>query len=229
MDYRETFAFCRGLEPVMRQADKYLAKHEFHAALVIGQVICEEAMEVLAHCDDSAGDIGGVLQQGIGILANIAQNDSAGLEWLQQIFAWLEQLLPEQKWFDYGDFGYDLLEVAEAAALRLDSDRFLRLLDTLHSARVGSTFSDKSFRQALIKHKIHFLQAQEREEAEALIEAHLDIVEVRRMKVAQAIAQQDYALAKQLIAEGIEIAEKLEQPGTVRKWEEVLLQIAQSE
>jgi uncharacterized Zn finger protein len=229
MDYRQTFAFRRDLEPVLRQAEKALDKREFQVALAIGQVLAEEVMGVLTHCDDSAGSVGGMLAQGIGILGKISQNESAGLEWLQQILAWLEKQLPDQKWFDYGDFGYDLLEVAEAAALRLDSERFLNLLDTLLNARTGKEFRQRFFREALIKHKIHFLQAQGREEAAALIEANLDIVEVRRMKVQQALERQDYPQAKQLIAGGIERAEQLQHPGTVRQWEEVLLQIAQAE
>ncbi len=75
--------------------------------------------------------------------------------------------------------------------------------------------------------KISFLQEiGDTEEAERLIHEHLDIVDVRQAEVDKLIARRDFANAKKMIADGITLAAKNGHPGTVTKWEKVLLQVA---
>ncbi|MCB9050893.1 MAG: SWIM zinc finger family protein [Lewinellaceae bacterium] len=230
MDYRGTFAFSKAMMPVLQAAGHAIARNNFREAMAIAQAVCLEVMTVQQACDDSAGNIGGIIQDGIQVFRNIANSKAVAPETLGQIYAWLEKQLPDATWFDYGDFGYEMLAVAESLAPHVDPERFLHLLDKLLESRAATGSYREYTREALKKYKIRFLQAIGREEeARQLIAANMDIVEVRLGMVEEAIAQQDFLRAKQLIAGGIEIAESKQHPGTVRKWEEVLLRVAQLE
>jgi hypothetical protein len=67
------------------------------------------------------------------------------------------------------------------------------------------------------------------EEAKELIQQNLDIVEICQAEVEKAVTRKDYTAAKQLIADGITLAEEKNHPGTVNKWKEALLRIAVAE
>jgi len=230
MDYRGTFAFSKAMMPVLQAADQAVARNNFREATAIAQVTCLEVMKVLQACDDSAGNIGGIIHDGIQVFQNIARSQAIAPEAVDQIFAWLEKHLLDEIWFDFGDYGYELLDVAESIAPRVDSERFLHLLGQLQESKAAIGPYREYTREAFKKRKIRFLQSLGREEeAGQLIAANMDIVEVRLGLVEEAIAQKDYLRAKQLIAGGIEIAESKGHPGTVRRWEEVLLRIAQLE
>lgn len=230
MDYRGTFAFSKAMMPVLEAAGHAIARKNFREAMAIAQAVCLEVMTVQQACDDSAGNIGGIIQDGIQIFQDIANNKAATPGVMDQIFAWLEKQLLDAIWFDYGDYGYEMLAVAESLAPHVNPERFLRLLDKLLESRAATGTYREYTREALKKQKIRFLQAMGREqEAGQLIAASMDIVEVRLGMVEEAIARKDYLRAKQLIAGGIGIAESKGHPGTVRQWEEVLLRIAQLE
>ena len=230
MDYRGTFAFSKAMMPVLQAAGHAIARNNFREAMAIAQAVCLEVMTVQQACDDSAGNIGGIIQDGIQVFRNIANSKAVAPETLGQIYAWLEKQLPDATWFDYGDFGYEMLAVAESLAPHVDPERFLRLLDKLQESRAAKSPYSEYASEAFKKQKIRFLQSLGREaEAGQLIAASMDIVEVRLEMVEEAIARKDYLRAKQLIAGGIEIAESKGHPGTVRQWEEVLLRIAQLE
>lgn len=230
MDYRGTFAFSKAMMPVLQAADHAIARKNFREAMAIAQAVCLEVMNVQQECDDSAGNIGGIIHDGIQIFRNIAQSESVAPEVVDQIFAWLEKQLLDETWFSYGDFGYEMLDVAESLAPHVDPERFLRLLDKLQESKAARGPYSEYAKEALKKQKIRFLQSLGRkDEAGRLIAANMDIVEVRLGLVEEAIAQKDYLRAKKLIADGIGIAESKGHPGTVRRWEEMLLRIAQLE
>lgn len=226
MDYDSTFDFSRAMFPILQTADHALSRNNFREALAIGQIISLEAMNLITMADDSAGIIGSTITDGIEIMTRAVDTTEVASETMEQLFAWLQRQLKDPIWFEYGDFGYDLLEVAEAIAQRVDVDQFLRLLDTIQAAQPDDSYTLKIINQQ----RIRFLQTIGRkQEAEQLIAANMDIVEVRLNVVNEAIAQKDFLRAKQLIAEGIGLAEQKEHPGTIRQWEEILIQIAQQE
>ncbi len=230
MDYRGTFAFSKAMMAILQAADHAIDRKNFREAMAIAQVTCLEVMNVQQACDDSAGNIGGIIHDGIQVFRNIANSKAVAPGVLDQIYAWLEKQLPDEMWFSYGDFGYEMLAVAESLAPHVDSERFLHLLDKLQESKAAKGPYSEYAREAFKKQKIRFLKAMGREEAAGqLIAANMNIVEVRLGLVEEAIAQKDFLRAKQLIAGGIGIAESKEHPGTVRQWEEVLLRVAQLE
>jgi hypothetical protein len=109
-----------------------------------------------------------------------------------------------------------------------ETDAFLQFVDSQISKLKGEyeNYRKERFRTA----KIEFLQAiGKNKEAEKLIQQSMDIVEVRLAAVNKAIERKDYTTAKNLITDGIAIAQKKGHGGTVADWQKVLLQIAMKE
>lgn len=97
-------------------------------------------------------------------------------------------------------------------------DAWLPKLAT-HNSRYRGEFFETS--------KIDFLKAIGREEeAGELIVQNMEVVEVRQAEVDKAINNKDFIWAKNLIGEGIGIAQEKRDPGTVTQWEKQLLRIA---
>jgi len=227
MDYRQTFSFSKEIRPVQHAAETALSKKNFLDAFLIGKVMCAEVMQLIQACDDSAANIGDVLSSGIQIFDSIAEAPTVGRELLSQLLDHLEKTLTDKVWFEYGDFGYALLQVAEKTAIKTEPERYLNLLDAMAKIHVGA-YSDYKQEDFIIR-KIRFYEIIGRpEEANKLIDANLDIVAVRRKEAQKAIATKDLARAKQLIEEGIRVAEGKNHLGTVNSWEEMLLDLARA-
>ncbi len=228
MDYRQTYAFSKAIGPVENAAETALKQKNYRDAFTIGKVLCNELLPLIPECDDSAGNISGAISSGIRILDNIADAPTVSPELLEQMLVYFETAMVNKTWFEYGDFGDELLEVVEKAALKTEPVRFLRMLDMLEKIQFGSygQYHLEQFK----KERVWFyerigLQA----EADKLIAANLEIIAFRQAGVEKAIAIKDFTRAKQLVEGGIQIAEGKKHPGTVKQWEEILLKIARAQ
>ncbi|WEK19411.1 MAG: hypothetical protein P0Y49_21795 [Candidatus Pedobacter colombiensis] len=155
-------------------------------------------------------------------MAGIAEHPDAGMPLKQQLFSWLQAELQQKVYFDYGDFGYSMVEVFESLAIKTGkTDVFLTHVDR-ELAKPDDRYSDYNKNFYTIR-KIEFLRAINlTEDAEALIKAHLDVVELRRLMVNRSIEAQDYEEAKSLINGGIAVARGKDHPGTLATWQKEL-------
>ncbi len=228
IDYRGTYDLSRELQPVLIASETALARKEFSIALAILKALLKELLPVIESCDDSSGSIGGTLSNAISIIEQISETDSLPPSIAADILDYTESSLKANIWFDYGDFGYQLLVAAANAASRIDPERYLSLLDTLKKAQTGAY--DEYSRNYLTKEKIRFLRTIGRTaEADKLTAQNLDITGVRKAEVEKAVAAADFDRAKQLLLDGIRLAEEKRHPGTVESWEIMLLDIAKHE
>jgi hypothetical protein len=227
MDYDATHKFSDEIEPVIQAAETAILRNKYYEALTIGQVLCDEVFPVLQISDDSGGQVGDLVSSSIDILSRCADVELS-VDLQQQLFKYLGNALADSNWFEYGNFGYDLLEVAEKLALKSEPGPYISLLDTLLKKTLGS-FSDYR--------KTHFINAQIsyyekigwEKEVQATIMANLHIAEIRKKQVDKAIETKDYVKAKQLVKASIQIAESKSDSSAIGKWEKTLLKIAQAE
>ncbi|MCJ8165541.1 SWIM zinc finger family protein [Pontibacter sp. E15-1] len=226
VDYRATVGLSKEVEKLLGSGHDFISRNNFSDAFALARVVLKEMLEVQMGCDDSAGNIGGTLYEAVELIEAIATSDTAAPALKEQLFSFLKTELSNKEYFDYGDFGYELLSVFENLALQLHKpEEFIGYLDA-QSARLTGQYDDYQ-REFLQKQKIEFLAATGKsEEAAALVQQHLDIVEVRQQEVEKALSKKDYVAAKKLINEGIRIAEDKDHPGTVATWQKELLRIA---
>ena len=226
IDYRATSALSHEVNKLLADGDAYLHKQNFKDAFALAKAVLRPIMEAITDADDSNGSIGGSISEVITLLEKIADADAAAVNIKEQLFHFLQTELNNKLYFDYGDFGYEMLDVFQALAIQLnETATFLHFIDVQILKLKGE--DDDYEKEHFRKKKIEFLKATGKtNEVEKLIQQSMDIVEVRLAQVNKAIEIKDYATAKKLIADGIKIAEKKEHPGTVDEWQKVLLQIA---
>lgn len=228
MEYRSTFRFAKEMKAILDAAQTALNGGAFASAIAIAGAICEVTMELITHADDSAANISYCLDSGIEVLAFVAKDATATPTHLDTIYTWLEHNLVDDIWHDYGNFGSALLDVAATIGERTDPERYLRLLDALIAQEQSKVDNYDYLLRDLTKRKVRFLRVAGRgDQADALLEDHLDIVALRQDAVEAALAAEDYARARQLVETGIELAREKEHPGTVAQWEKTLAHIAE--
>ncbi len=229
IDYRATFKLAKEVDTLLATGVKLIGQRNFKDALTLGMVLLREMMTALTEGDDSAGNISGSVSGAIDLLQDIGLDENTAPPLRRQLFDTLANELMDKRYFDFGDMGSELLDVTYQMALRMsEPDLFLSLIARLlplHKSG-GSTFYQDHLRTL----RVQFLRdVGWTDEAEKQMQASMDIVEVRRQVVDDAIQSKQYERAKTLLLEGIRIAEVKSHPGTVHQWEETLLAIAEVE
>ncbi|WP_316837140.1 hypothetical protein [Pedobacter nutrimenti] len=224
--YKDSRSLAGDLQNIINTGFELVEKRNFLDAFELAKVALKETMEVITYCDDSSGSIGDTISFCIELLEQIAINPDTGIPLKEQLFFYLEKALKEDIYFDYGDFGYDLIPVFELLSVKLGQTKiFLKYIDN-ELSKPEQPHSDYKKNFYKVK-KIEFLTSIERyDEAEKLITQNLDIVEVRQEVINKAIHSEDYIQAKTLIDDGIKIAIEKNHPGTVSSWHKELLRIA---
>ena len=211
------------------QGKDMIAKGNFRDTFLLSKAILKELIVAIENCDDSDGNIGGALSDTIELLAGITASADAAPAIKQQIFDFLRTELEQGQYFSYGDFGYEMFSVLRDLAVQLGQiSAFVDFIDNQCSKLTGKY--DDYRKEFFQKEKIGFYKEIGcDDEAAKLIRQNMDIVEIRRAEVDKAIDQKDYGTARQLIADGIEIAESNGHPGTVAEWKNHLLRVADLE
>ncbi len=226
VDYRAATELSNEVDRLLSTGYDLAAKGNPRDAFLMAKPVLRQMMEALTKSDDSSGDIGGTIDNIIQLIATVTQAVEAAPELKEQVFAFLQNELTEKIYFEYGDFGYDLFRVYQGLAVQLGkTNEYVRFVDA-QVPRIGTpheNYRGEFYR----KQNIAFFQAIGKpEEAHKLILQSLDIVEVRQGEVEKAIARKDLAVAKELITEGIHLAEEKGRRGTVDQWRKELLRIA---
>ncbi|GAB3337091.1 hypothetical protein GCM10027299_47810 [Larkinella ripae] len=226
VESRSAARLAREMTQILAGGKQLLARQNYRDALTIARVVLVELMAVLQQSDDSAGHLGDAVSETLKVLHPLAESAETAQPLRDQLFDFLADQLQQPVYFGFGDFGRQLLDAAfELALKRHEPTTFLALIDRLLPLHQGSP---SDYPQSLLRTtRIRFLKALGRtHEAAALIRASLDLVEVRREAVSEAIEALHYDRARALIEDGIRLAEQKNQPGTVRQWEEALLNVA---
>lgn len=223
IDYQSSKKLAKEMDSLIDTVQTYLKKNNVRDALAVTKSIIKEVTKTVEYCDDSNGSIGEIIEDAIELLSEIA-NTNVPFSFKEQIADFLETELKNSLYFDYGDFGYHLIETYSDLAIAMDkTDDFLKFVDLKINETKNSSYNQSFF----LKLKINVLKATGKTEAEEeLIQQNLDIVDVRTIEVNKAIDKKEYDIAKKLIADGIKIAEGKSHPGTVLQWERELLRIA---
>jgi len=227
IDYSDSKKLVRELQNYIKTGNDYINKNNFRDAFSLVKAILKPLAEVHAESDDSDGEIDNVINESIEILSSISSHDKASFEIKQQILFYIHtELCNSDLYFDYSDFGYDLVRLLQQLSVILKKDEiFITFID----AQIEKfTKNDNDYRREFYQRtKIEFLQQIGREiEANILTHESMDIVEIRQAEVNKAIDTKDYTKAKELIAGGIKTAIAKGHPGTEDTWKKELLRIA---
>lgn len=212
VDYYAASRLAKDLDSFYAKANEFIKQNDFNNALALGKPLLKASMEAITTSDDSNGHLGSLISHVINLFALMAGSDKAAFALKDQIFLFLKTELNDKMYLGYGDFGYEIFNVFQNLATQLNRENdFLSFIDVQlsHPANKYNDYCHNFFQTQ----KIEFLQATGKiAEAEKLIVQNLDIVEIRKGEIDKAIDKKDYKLAKQLIEEGIKVAQKRTTP-----------------
>jgi len=223
--YRGEKNVAKEIGHLLKDGHHLAAKSNFRDAFALAKAVLKQLMPVLQHNDDSNGDLSNTIYETVDLLRAISEAEQIAPNLKEQVFQFIKQELDNPDYFSYGDMGYALMEVFQNLAFSLNRPQdFIGLLDD----QIKKLPSYSSYRkESFLKQKLDFLELIGKpEEVAALVQQNLDIVEVRQGEVEKAIGQQDFAGAKTLLKEGIQLAEAKDHPGTVTRWQQELLRVA---
>lgn len=224
IDYHDSNKLAKTILPILKDAEAFCARKNFRDAFIVNEKLLKLMTPVIEYSDDSNGNIGDLIEGSIELMGDIARESPYSLQ--EKIFDFIASELNNKLYFDYGNFGYDLTEIFENIADNLGkSDVFLQFVEQkLNRTRRNSYDYDFSYFTELKIRKIS--ENGNEKEVEKIIEQNIEIPEIRKIKIEKTIKKQDFEKAKQLLKDGIQIAEKLNHQGTKHQWEDILLSIA---
>ncbi|SHL97583.1 SWIM zinc finger domain-containing protein [Chitinophaga sp. CF418] len=226
IDYRSVHSLANEINKLLEEGDRLIHKANFSNAFILARSVLTEVIDLITYCDDSSGCIGDIISSCIQMIEVIAKSEKVAMDLKEGMFGFVQSVVGNSVYYEYGDFGYEMINVYQTLALQLNKEKsFLNFIDD----RIKKASAEKhSYRKDyFLVRKIGFLKAIGNvADAQLLAQQNLDIVEVRKEEVNSSIERKDFLLAKKLIAEGIVIAREKGHEGTVGEWEEELLRIA---
>lgn len=108
------------------KANEFIKKNNFKDVFAITGPMLKASMEAITESDDSNGQLGGFINDVISLFAVVADLSEAARALKEQVFFFLKDELDNKIYFDYGDFGYEMLDVFKKLALQLsNTEEFL--------------------------------------------------------------------------------------------------------
>ncbi|RFS24714.1 hypothetical protein DVR12_05815 [Chitinophaga silvatica] len=226
IDYRSVHRLTNEVNRLLDEGQRQIYKSNFRDAFMVARSVLTEVIELITYCDDSSGRIGDVINGSIELIGIIAKTEGLPVDLQEEVFYFVQSAINNAIYFDYGDFGYEIFDLYQTLAIKLNRERsYLKSVDD--QIKMASADKYPYRKEYFIAQKISFLRATGNVRgAQELVRENLDIVEVRRGEINCLIEDNDFPTAKKLIAGGIKIAEKKNHPGTVVEWQKELLRIA---
>lgn len=218
IEYRDAHGFYKEVEDLLENLSS--VHNPPQAQVRSCFVIIHGLLEVVNGIDDSDGYLGDLMYSVRRVLEAVYPKLSAAEQ-----RNCLQELLTLELDGELSDYGLDepIADlVMEWATAQTDyQELYLSSLDQVIK-------SSREWRKDnLLRRKYQLLlDWRQADAAETLAQQYITMPEFREQFVQRAIDQKDYAKARQLINEGIVLAEEKQHPGTVRRWREMLLVIA---
>ncbi|HEX8577576.1 MAG TPA: SWIM zinc finger family protein [Flavobacterium sp.] len=223
VDYSASNKLGKELQKYVGTAQQYFTSHNYRDAFVLSKVLIGTVCPVFEYCDDSNGYVAACAEEALQLLSQLIKAP-VSLEFKETIAGFFKEELQKPIYFNYGDFGYDMTAMYAQLSINIHKPNdFIQFID----AKIQQAKSYDYDRNFFISQKILFLkEIGKEEEVQELIRQNLEVSEIRAIEINRCIEEGEYEKAKQLLAEGIKIAEKKNHPGTVSQWEIELLKIA---
>ena len=217
------------IDPVndlLEKAEDYLSKNELHEAFSIVSAIAMVCINNIQNVDDSSGEFGEAISLSIDLVDKILEKcDDVNLS--NDIFTWLHEQVNNKEYNNYG-----CGEILESTFFEW-SNNPSRLEKAYHfiDQQIKILENEKKWNNnyrltELLKYKRKLLtQNGKKVEADQIINENLHLDDFRKIKIDDALAQNDYKSAIELIHQGILQAEKDNYQGIVYRYQIQLLKI----
>ena len=205
------------LEPLLEKARFYIRHDNKDEAILIAQKLIDTIPDHWDPDCDEDGDIQVIYDDAIDLLAEML-NEKLSNEQTEWILSWYEKTIGDKK-HEYVGLNTSL-EVLEQYFASHSADNFDRVLRIVNQRIMNARDYEK---ELAVLDKISLLKENNHvEDADNTIEEFLYYPRVRKIRLQRLQAEKQYDQAIELLQEGIEIAGKKQERGTINEWQKEL-------
>lgn len=218
---------------LIKQAQRQIDKKQFLGPVQFAQALVEAVSDRFATDHDGSGFLQGLIHQGNQFFQITFESPFAAQPLKNELWDYLLDQCSIPKYLDYGGtFHQEMMQMLIAYAQPGEPEaRLHTMLDNQLAQMASGNRADFTYtfrRKYWLGWKINLYRQLERtKEANALIDANLNVPEFRQIKVDIAIEAKRWDEAIALIRDGIGLAQQEKIPGVVLQWKKQMLRIAQ--
>lgn len=226
--YRDVSKAVVGAEMVMAKAEEVFESGQHLAAAKINFCILHEMGDLLQLCDDSDGIVGGIIQQCLGFVDAVTSDlESMSSKDRRDLF---QLLLKESLHSNLEGWSEWQLSLMESAILLIANEKERaqweqQLAKLVNMETNSSSYSSFDAEQAALLRYQVIEKFDNAAAAAAFLQDHLDFSDFRKMAIDDAMRQQQFDKALQLVDEGERKDASKGYPGLVDKWKKCRYEI----
>ncbi|MCY9692280.1 SWIM zinc finger family protein [Paenibacillus alginolyticus] len=221
VSYRNVSSAVTGAELVMEKAEEELEKGQRLSAVKISFCILHEMGELLRSCDDSDGIVGGMIQQCLDLVHDVACDLESNSE--PDRSAMLQLLLKEAFHTNLEDWSEWQLSLLQSGACLIKNDKerteWEQQVVKLEEKEKRNSSYGSYIAENVAKLRYQVIQKFDGEEqAMKFLQDHLEFTAFRKMAIVTAMEHQQYDKALLLAEEGERHDTRKGYPGLVDQW-----------
>lgn len=216
--YGEVYGAVEGARLVLERAEQAADDGDYERAMDIYLCLLHEMVPLLQSADDSDGIIGGIIDESITALAELADNELLG-EVSEHFFRRLLEESSNNIYDGWPDWQLNLLEICCALAVTPERRRtFEKQLDSYLTELDGSWSSQYKAEKIIMMRYQLILNFEGQDKAEDFMEKNIKFPSIREMAIREALSRKDYGRVERLALDGEQHDKGL--PGLISKWKE---------
>ena len=226
VDYRNVFHAVEGAELVAQKAQEAINNKDWIQAVRIDFCILEEMLTLIQSADDSAGEIGAVIEESLARIREVTL-ESEGLEEQELLFHLLLKESAHSLLDGWSDWRLTLLELASHLALTEEwREEWEKHVQRITAQQSEDTWSKNYFLEQLALMRYELIRNyQGEQQAEDYLNHHLNFPAFREKGIRIALDRGQYDEAIGMAMEGESQDQTL--PGLVKKWKQLRYEAAQ--
>lgn len=228
ISWRNVHAALQGAEMVLDKGRDKLVNEEEETAVELGIAVLSIVTDMLQYTDDSAGEIGYIVNESITLLKDASSMVLLSSDHREQgnMFQLILKEAMHKRYDGSNDTRYALLEVCTIYSARATARQKLEetleklLLEATADSSWSSEYDDQSIKELQLK----ILERNgELERAEQLINENLEFSDFREMAIEKEMANGNFESALKMCEEGLE--NDCNYPSLINKWKTYRLQV----
>ncbi|MEN7550604.1 hypothetical protein AAG747_21980 [Rapidithrix thailandica] len=228
VEYRSANTLFSSLNELAQKAANMLVKKNLTEALIICKTLIEEVPVMLQNADDSSGRASDVIHNTWNTIHQLTEQAPPLMK--DELYAYCHSEYPKEKYKDLRHLFVDLM--IKLISTGEQEEQFLALIECQiekEKSNPNHFSSEYKITQLLLTKLDYLKRLKKAEEIVILLENNKQYPPIRKVLVEQALARKDFERAKGLCQKGIEIAREKQHLGTVRSWQQTLLEVAVAE
>jgi uncharacterized Zn finger protein len=225
IDYYNANKVVQPIYQLLQKAKEAFQEGHFSVTADVAFAVIGGVHDMMVNMDDSSGSAGDCIREGFILLTKLCKTDIP-YDLKERIFRDAE-IEAKNKKYDYAGFDDYWLDILVYAAYDQQKEmHLLQLIDTMLSGNKYESSTEFDTKR-LLKHKMILLRRMgDNAAANALRLHNLHFPEFRMELIEEVLQEKDYAFARKLISEGIDIASQKKHPGTIESYKKILLRIS---